>query len=180
MAKLKRKDVILYLLYGASAKPISGRTRLQKMLFLLEKEYKLSSQLSSDFGFVAWRYGPFSIELLRDIEFLENVGMIKAQRAGFPSEPEKGELDALREDYLDDEGEYLADQLYVQEKFSLTEQGKRFVEEKLEARLPKQTKVAIESIRRKYNRLSLASLLRYVYSKYPKYAIKSELGQYVR
>jgi len=180
MKRVKRKDAILYLLYANKNQPISGRTRLQKMLFLLQKECPLRSWLSSNFDFEAWRYGPFSSDLLRDIEFLENVGLIRADKVGFLLEPERGELDALSQEYFDNGGEYSPDQLYAQEKFSLTQEGIKFIEERVEPRLPTEVKDAILSVKSKYNRISLANLLRYVYAKYPRYALKSELRHYMR
>lgn len=179
MVKLNRKDIILYLLYANGMQPVTGRTRLQKVLFLLEKEQKLASHLKSTFDFEPWKFGPYSAELLRDIEFLENVGLLKSKSVGLLGEPERKEQDLASLDYIDDASEYSPEQLYVQEEFCLTEHGLKFVQERIEPRLSSKIKTAIATTKKKYGRLSLSSLLRYVYIKYPRYAAKSELKQYL-
>jgi hypothetical protein len=178
VSKIRRKDLILYLLYANNKQPVSGRTRLQKLIFLLEKDKKIATHLTSNFGFKAWKYGPFSDDLFRDIEFLENVSLVESRSAGLPAEAERGEQGALDSDYMDDTAEFSADQMYVLQDFSLTPQGERFVVERIEPKLPPGIKLAVQSAKKEYNRLNLGNLLRFVYSKYPRYAVKSELRHY--
>jgi len=172
---VKTKDAILYLLFAGGMQPVSGRTRLQKMLFLLDNECGLDARSSAEFNFEPWKYGPFSAEVFRDMEFLENAGLVETNRIGPAAEPEWSEVEELSQDYADDGGEYASEQLFVQEEFFLTDKGVQFVRDRIESRLPTKLKQAIADVKKRYNGMSLASLLRYVYAKYPQYAAKSEL-----
>ncbi len=175
---VKTKDIILYLLFAGGMRSVSGRTRLQKMLFLLENEGQLDARSFAKFGFEPWKYGPFSKEASADVEFLENAGLVQTCRIGPAAEPEWSELEELSQDYADDGGEYSPEQLFAQEEFSLTDRGAQFVRERIESRIPPKLKQAIADVKKKYNRMSLTSLLRYVYAKYPQYAVKSELRHF--
>ena len=78
--KLKGKDILLLILYakgtsGKIAEPILGTTRLTKSMFLFEEEFKskfISDTLTIEDmpEFIAWNYGPWSKELIDNIEFL--------------------------------------------------------------------------------------------------------------
>jgi hypothetical protein len=94
MATIGRKDLIL-LLVGLSGKgppddSVSGVTRLQKLLFLLQEEAGLRPG-GEGFEFTAWKAGPYSSKLYDDLEFLENIGYLTADTIAGATEAEVSE-----------------------------------------------------------------------------------------
>jgi uncharacterized protein YwgA len=77
--KLNRINVLLLLLYapdstGRANAPIRGRTRLQKLTFLVQQELK-KRQTKGIYSFRPFKLGPYSTEIYRDVAWLqlENV-----------------------------------------------------------------------------------------------------------
>jgi hypothetical protein len=124
--KLSGKKFLLLILYTPSPKgefniPIVGRTRIMKMGFLFEKEIKSEFMKENPFEdialpeFFAWKYGPFSVGLLNDLEFLINQNYINVELS--PNVPLPAELEEYKywhEDFSDIEYEE-----YTEEIFSL-------------------------------------------------------------
>jgi len=80
-------DVLLVLLYapGISNKegePIHGITRLEKLMFLLEKETSFKEIINKNYKFDAYDYGPFSSEIFDDIESLKSAGILNESKSG--------------------------------------------------------------------------------------------------
>ncbi len=61
------------------------------------------------------------------------------------------------------------------DNFKITDKGQRFVQNRVFVRVPEHIRKAIESIKVKHGRESLDDLLRYVYTNYPEYTVKSEI-----
>lgn len=59
--------------------------------------------------------------------------------------------------------------------FKITDKGQRFVQNKVFARVPEHVRKAIEAIKIKHGKESLDDLLKYVYTNYPEYIVKSEI-----
>src|ERR1700737_2224795 len=82
MPEIGRRDIVMLLLgvdpSGEIAEGIGGMTRLQKLLFLLEKEEGLKPS-GDGFSFVEYKAGPYSSKLYDDLEFLENLGLIEGR-----------------------------------------------------------------------------------------------------
>lgn len=83
---IKSKDILLMLLYLPGEnndinEPIIGRTRITKMIFIFEQEIlkKLKSNVDDAKlpEFIAYNYGPYSKELIDDINFLSTLGFIE-------------------------------------------------------------------------------------------------------
>ncbi len=72
-AKIPRRDLEL-LVIGADEDGLNGITRLQKLLFLLEREEGLTRS-GADFAFTPYKAGPYSSAIYDDLEFLENLGL---------------------------------------------------------------------------------------------------------
>jgi uncharacterized protein YwgA len=72
-----RPILLLSLLYEAKNKLITGKTRLQKLLFLLQEE-QIKSQV---FTFKAYKYGPYSEEVDNTIESLSFKDFIKVDNS---------------------------------------------------------------------------------------------------
>jgi len=174
------KDVILGLLYAPDdemdAAPVTGRTRLQKMLFLLAKEHRIDRAVAGFYEFTPYRFGPFNARIYDDIEFLENVGLVcEETTSGQVPLPEAVEAKeayagALAETDVEEGGSP-----YTEARYQLTQTGRDFVEENIWPSLPAQTREAFLRVKRLYNRAPLAALLRHVYRNYREYTEKSEL-----
>ena len=88
--EIKAKKFLLLLLFSPIEKKgefnikIPGITRLMKMVFLFDKEVKNDFKKDSDIEyvelpeFIAWKYGPFSRDLLDNLEFLINNGFVES------------------------------------------------------------------------------------------------------
>ncbi|PGK73649.1 hypothetical protein [Bacillus thuringiensis] len=60
------------------ANEIHGQMRLQKLVFETEKRTReRGSTQTFNYKFIRWYYGPYSIELLEDIEFLLSRGLVE-------------------------------------------------------------------------------------------------------
>ncbi len=53
-----------------------GKTALQKMVYLFQEIYKVDC----DFRFDLYTYGPFTSQLLNDLDFTEHIGGVKVSR----------------------------------------------------------------------------------------------------
>lgn len=178
-----RKDILLLLLYmpgekGEIAEPISGRTRLMKLLFLLQRDKGIDKALNikNYYQYEAYDYGPFSKDVFEDLQFLRNVGLIETNSEDKRSVIEEWEDYLLTlESALESEGDDF-EPTYLEESFTLTNKGIEFVEERLLPNLDEEIKGRINSVKEIEGALSLTSLLRYVYNKYPDSAEKSKLS----
>ena len=183
---MERSDIILTLL-AKNGSVIVGTTRMQKLLFLIEKECRIIPE-DGHFEFQPYRFGPASKSLYDDFEFLINLGyMTKSdEKGGFVSSHNLDEIENLNgDDFLDDENSEddsdededvepsistATDDLVV---YRITPAGVQFLNDNgfLEMKDAK----AIDDLRRKYGKKSLLELLRHVYSKYPDYTTESEI-----
>ncbi len=198
-----RRLAIMLLLYakGASGKqnePVEGRTRLTKMLFLLDKEYDAFRQ-AADLKFEPYAFGPYDSRIYDDLAFLENMGWLRGSAASDKSDLTFGDvidekvkddsfayLDASELDEADLSYEYLmggvaetVPERYETRKYVLSEEGIKMVENALrkaqsDLKLPKLMD-AIQEVKTRYNGLNLRDLLRSVYKKYPESATDSTI-----
>lgn len=183
-----RKDILLLLLYvhGKTkelGEAICGRTRLMKMVYLFEKEiyikgnfdkYVSKEKLAS---FEAYKYGPFSIDVFRDISFFINTGYIETKNLE-GKEASMADIEEFSK-YLDEfmmEGENTGEELssYEEEEFTLTEEGMQFAGT-LYDQLTEGQKTELINFKSRYNSSTLTTLLRYVYRTYPDSAERSEI-----
>jgi len=127
----KTSDNILLLLASLffHKKPIKGRTRLQKTIFLLKRKYKISF----DFNFRPYYYGPYSEEL-SDLVFL---------------------LRALN--FVEETTDHLGMGI-VRYNYQLTEKGKKYFK-MLENNAERETQKAIANLEKKTSEVSKLSTL---------------------
>ena len=71
---MNMNDIIMLLLMNEN-KALVATTRVQKMVFLVEKEAGIVSN-DGDFEFIPYRFGPYSFKLAEKIELLANLGLI--------------------------------------------------------------------------------------------------------
>lgn len=182
--EMNGKDLLLAFLYSpgvatATNEPIVGRTKLTKMMFLFEKQ--IYSRFFEDTlqielpVFEPYYFGPFSKQLFEDLSFFESIGMIKSEETTIPlSAADKIESDGV----FDEEDEWAEasfdDMSGLYElSYALTQSGIKYVADKV---WPLFTDIQIEKLvafKAQINRISLDSLLRYVYKQYPDEARKS-------
>lgn len=182
--RLKKGDILLLLLYVDNCSPIRGRTRLQKVAFVFEKEIyeqygfnkKLEKRTASPFEFKAHNYGPFSSKVFELMDFFVNINMVTVQcdessyeEAIESIDDEDIIVDDLRELLLDEEAtDFCREPVYY-----LSDTGKNYIEEKLIGYLSPEQENALERLKVSFNRYSLNKILKYIYSKYPEMAKES-------
>lgn len=177
--KLNGADYLLLLLYLNEKKPIYGAIRLTKMMFLFNEEIapllkKSGAECQKLPEFIAYNYGPFSkdvyeqIELFRGIKFIQ-VTDIKAQEE--MAEVDDWEEMAFTEEVssqgysLNTNGSYY--------RYQLLSTGERFVKENIINELTAEQINILSQFKQKITELSPKQILKYVYTKYPKYTEKS-------
>ena len=174
--KLTGKSLLLLLLLSPTSEsepdfnaPVLGRTRLMKMAFLFQEE--VLEEFCQDRApenvdlpeFFAWHYGPFSTQLLDDLEFLVNREYIMRSPGHDPIPEELEEYT-----YWIDDFEEAGVNEYSQECFSLTlDKGVPRAREVWEDLSANQQNMLI-GFKSSLVRASLDRILEYVYKKYAK------------
>jgi len=148
---MHRKLLPLALMYAGDGEPIEGRTRLQKLVFLMQKRLEEAGEdplQSDDYEFVPYDYGPFSKELYDDLDDTIARGMVEGR------EEDLGE-DKVKYDY------------------EIQDQGKQWVGDQLSKEEAQRILELAEEIKDEYGEVNLSDLIDEVYSRYPKYAENS-------
>lgn len=161
-------DLILLLLQAETDAPaarnqIHGVTRLEKLLFLAEQEEDISKQVEDGFVFKPYDYGPYSKEIYEAVELLEEANLLREERVF-----EGRSLDEMEEAVAtnsEPEG--------VERRFFLTDEGTAVAQ--LLAKEHRKVSSALSSIKNRYAGMSLRSLIRYVYGRYPQFAEASKI-----
>lgn len=146
---IDRQLLPLALLYANDGQQIQGRTRMQKLVFLVQKEFDDTSALPGEYNYIPYDYGPFAKKLYADLDYLKDRGYIRESTETI----EDGK---------------------VQYNYQLTPEGREHIEQQPENKVNQILDLA-EPIKQDFNRVSLPKLLDYVYSKYPDYAENSVL-----
>lgn len=168
-------DLILTLLFAGgerkkSNEEIVGNTRIDKLMFLLEKETTLKKYIR-DFTFDAYNFGPYSSQLFDALQALVNAGLVKASSAAVTTESDAylDEADRFQIEFQVDEG---SESGKTVTQYSLMPEGEK-VASALWQSLSKSEQDEIGNIKSKFNSISLRRLLQYVYQKYPESTVKS-------
>jgi uncharacterized protein YwgA len=135
------QEIVVYLIHRL--KKIVADTRVMKLMFLLQKEFDLSS-----YDFVPHFFGPYSRELSNDIAELVSKSILFE--------------DILKNDKNDRETKV----------YSLTTIGEAAAK-KISARMSNQERKKISLLIEKYSKLTLQQLLSYVYRQYPDFSKNS-------
>lgn len=149
----KPKKWMLALLYAL--REVKGSTRLEKLLFLLKEDLRVTG--APFYSFKSYLFGPFSKEVMEDAKAMRNMKLvdITSETIEAPSE--------------------LSDALFIRKNYKLTSEGEkqaeRYYDELAEDR---RVRDAIHKIR-EYNSMPLSDLLSYVYKKFPKYSPPPEM-----
>lgn len=170
--KIDGKKFILILLFappkvGSTTLPISGRTRLMKMGYLFEKEIIEDFQKGSNISFAlpeffAWKYGPFSTGLLKDLEFLINQEYVDVKLVDKNPIPEE----VAEYKYWIESFEEFSEDDYSEEVFQLkTPKGYKKAEE-LWSELSDAQRRTVVLFKDSLTSAPLSRILEYVYRKY--------------
>ncbi len=191
MATIGRRDLILFLIgmdaRGELGDEVNGMTRLQKLLFLLEKEGGLRAS-GEGFEFEAWKAGPYSSRLYDDLEFLENLRLVSSESTAEATDAEASEMEleeAAAEDVTfeelmgDSPGKPPDADAYEERRFRLTQKGLERIERMIQKGEYKPVADGIRKIKSKYASHSLNDLLYHVYTKYPEMTVESEIKEKV-
>lgn len=179
----RRVDLVLLLLFakgpaGKIAEPVTGITRLTKLLFLLEKE----TDVENDFRFVPYKMGPYSAEINPVLEFLTSFPSPDTPLVEVGNGQDTPGVSPEQSRYIEDlaSSEDSAQQLAAQNNktFRLTDKGIKVAQHVWEEQ-KEETRQAFERIKQTYGGLSLRRLLKYVYTQYPDMTENSEIKDWV-
>lgn len=189
---MTREEIILLLLASpGSVTPntIVGMTRLQKMLFLSIQEGGLHVS-GKTFEFVPYKFGPVSKKVYDDLCLLEELGLIETSSTSQRLMPAPGTdpmsldaaylLSAEALPIVDHDDDVEAGDAGAElsrrdiEVYKITDKGLEFLKQK--GLLESQDYKTVVRIKKRYAGLSLADLLRYVYTNYKEYATESEIA----
>lgn len=180
-----RRDILLLLLYSPGCEespnePISGRTRLVKMLFLFKQEvlehFKRGTEIDEDnfYEFFPWDFGPFSRQVYDDLTFFTLRGFIKAELSTEDTLPESA---AEWEMWLTSSTSYSErDEItdYNEQSFRLADRGITFASG-LYASLSKAQQRQLREFKKRLSQAPLRAILKYVYESYPEQTTRSQI-----
>jgi len=145
MRKLDFNSLLVPLdLISEAGGEMRGKTRLQKLVFLSQKEF----EGEFDFNFDKAPLGPLSYNLLNKVDELTELGLINR---------------------IEDKTDFG----YKVFKYKITKEGENFLEfGKAKALISKKTIDANKKVINRYWKMNHVELLDYVHEKYPKFQVK--------
>ena len=160
-------DLLLLLLHANDQEEIVGITRLEKLVFLLVQN-RAFKKFQKDFGYEEYDYGPWSSQILDNLETLSSFELLACEERSLPR---------FEKDYYQDEIEINFDLIkeFHENKtivYSLSSDGLKVAGE-LYNQLKSNEKDIIQTIKTKYNSMPLNQLIRHVYHFYPEFTKKS-------
>ena len=178
--KLTGKRFLVMLLYSPTEgtqvnASISGRTRLMKMGFLFREELLKDFIKDTSFDeiklpeYYAWKYGPFSRDLLNDLEFLINQEYVDVEYS--KNQPMPEEL-AEYDHWIGDLNDFDSSE-YSEEVFRLAKPKGLSKGKELWGNLSENQRKLLKEFKRSLVEVSLDRILLYVYRNYKKYTDKS-------
>lgn len=177
--KLNGADYLLLLLCLDNRAPIYGAIRLEKMMFLFNEEIAprlKETGLDSDKlpGFISYNFGPFSKDVYEQVELFKGIGFL--QVTDLKAGEELIEADDWEEGPFDEELRYSGFQLNEEKryyKYQMLKLGEEYVNSKIIPELTPEQLSMLLQFKKKITSLSPKQILRYVYTKYPKYTSNS-------
>ena len=150
--------------YACDSREIHGRTRFQKMIFLMEQGMRRKGaggkaeeggEPMPNLGFVPFDYGPYSKTLQQDVDTLVE-GRLLSEERGDPSSGGR----VMYTYAITREGKRIAEMLVSDPRYAEFRFGEAYEE--------------LEEIKKKFNGMGLPGLLKHVYGAYPEYASLSK------
>lgn len=166
---LETDDAIVLLLGAPGATErdqgrIDGITRLEKLLFLLEKETEATDWLKETADFAPDNFGPFSAKAYQEIESLTSYGLVSDSATLSESAEDTWEAEHI---IGENDGEP-----YATRNLELTEKGQRYYRALL-TQLPPEAEPIVSELKRRFGSIPLRKLIRYVYQRHPDFTGKS-------
>jgi len=146
---------------------LEGVTRLEKLIFLLERETPVRDWLTEKADFRSHRFGPFSSKIYQAADTLAAASMLRDSAKDAKTQEDGWEAVNM---LMDDEDV----DAYTTRVFDLTDRGRRYYEKLLED-LPPNAEATLAQFKDKFGNLPLRQLVRYVYTRYPQFTDKSEI-----
>jgi len=167
-------DDAIVLLLGApgGAEPpgrLEGITRLEKLIFLLERETPARDWMTAKTDFRSYRFGPFSSKVYQAVDSLAAADIVRDSAKKSDDNADRWEsVSALME-----EGDL---DPYTTRDFVLTDRGKDYYAALLRE-LPPNAEQVLNEFKKRFASLPLRQLVRYVYERYPQFTDKSEIRE---
>ena len=169
MPDLEIDDTIVLLLGAPTRNPalqdrVSGVTRLEKLVFLIERETSLKELLTEDADFIPYNFGPFSKTVYKAVDLLSGYGL----------------LDDLSSIAANDEDSweqvwvigFESPDRYATREFRLTKKGKQYYSA-LTQEISNSYIEELVAFKEQFGTLPLRQLVRYVYRRYPEMTERS-------
>jgi len=167
-------DDAVVLLLGAPSQTqrlrdrLQGITRLEKLIFLLERETNLSKFLTESADFIPYNFGPFSEKIYQEVETLAAAGLITD--SAIPADDISDSWERFTA--IDTLQDIPSQDPYVTRDFALTPRGKRYYQA-VAAQLPTSAIEELAAFKKNFAGRSLHQLISYVYTRYPAYTERS-------
>lgn len=164
-------DDAIVLLLGSDPGPaenrgeIQGITRLEKLVFLFERDEKNRAAMTESADFKAYNFGPFSQKVYQAVDMLRAAGLLTDTAEASASNEDQYEV-ALTV------GDDVAPNPYSTRDFRLTPIGRDYYKALL-GDLPAETVQKAEELRQRFAGWPLRRLIRYVYQQYEEYTSAS-------
>jgi uncharacterized protein len=162
-------DAVVLLLGAPGSSPstkdrIEGITRLEKLVFLLQRETPVGEMLSEDPGFEPYNFGPFSRKVYEAIDLLRSADLVTEQSASASTPDDLWESEAVVGIETPDP--------YATRNISLTDEGRKYYDA-LVADLPSEVGEIVSRFKQRFATIPLRQLVRYVYERYPEMTERS-------
>jgi hypothetical protein len=171
LSSLFETDDLVVLLLGSEGTDhpgsLEGITRLEKLIFLLERETQVGKWLTEWPDFRSHRFGPFSSKVYQAADTLSAAGLIRdsAQSTEDPQDAWESVNLVLGKPDADP---------YANRSFELTDKGWKYYRALLQD-LPAEAPQLLAQFKKHFGSVPLRQLVRYVYERYPKFTDRSEI-----
>lgn len=136
------EELLIPLLLSEALGRINGKTRFQKLVFLVQKDASNSNVEASTFSYELYHYGPFSLEFSATLENLKETGLI-------------------------DEATEMTPSGYTRYLYSITEKGRKLLEDAKDKKLlSKKLERIVRKVASEFGDLELAELVKEAYGRF--------------
>lgn len=166
-------DLLIVLLYAPGStnkpgEPVSGITRLQKLVFLLKQGEGPEAVVESakEFLYKPFKMGPFSQELYRDLDVLKSLGFLRTRKLEY--------LITDDDDPESDDEASASSRVVESTQFELSGKGVCIGRDLFEG-LKRRDREGLVEFKKFFNAIPLRQLLIFVYQKYPEFTTESTI-----
>ena len=157
---------------GPGPEEVRGITRLEKLVFLALEEAGFKDVVDTDYDYQAYDFGPYSTKVVQELEALKAMGVISVRAIPLGSINEIVDREAVRL-AVGDEPTHER----TVEVLAISERGLRVWNEIVRKKIAQARWMRLQELKERYNSTDLESLLRYVYSTYPEFTVKSWIAK---